>query len=352
MVDGANSQQQRGHQAFTLVELLVVIAIIGILVALLLPAIQAAREAARRSQCSNNVKQISLATLNFHDARKGMPPMRIVDGDRTWLALILPYLEEAQVADLWDYKLGCFYDQTYKCRTAIVTAYFCPSMAHETKIIGVAQSNDGHPHPRTDPAPEAGGLPYQGSISDYKGVRGSTCDVKTPDGIVTTTPADNWDNSNSQYLDGALAQCDKKSVTYTTTPNTRGVAGWKPRISMKSITDGTSKTLLCGEVGRGTSEIDQVFSGDFYPAYPIGETKPFCQRCGLEPVPLGVVPPNPAAYGDKGFGGMHSGVVMFAMCDGSVQAISRDIDGAVLDCMATRAGNDPYQLDQPAKSCH
>src|SRR6187455_3111518 len=108
---------------FTLVELLVVIAIIGILVALLLPAIQAAREAARRSQCSNNVKQISLATLNFHDVRKGMPPMRIVDGDRTWMGLILPHLEEAQVADLWDSKLGCFYDQTYKCRTAIVTTY-------------------------------------------------------------------------------------------------------------------------------------------------------------------------------------------------------------------------------------
>ena len=126
--------------------MLVVIAIIGILVALLLPAIQAAREAARRSQCANNLKQISLATLNFHDARKGMPPMRIVDGDRTWMGLILPYLEEAQVADLWDYKLGCFYDQTYKCRTAIVTTYFCPSMAHETKIIGVAQSNDGHSH--------------------------------------------------------------------------------------------------------------------------------------------------------------------------------------------------------------
>lgn len=341
------------RRAFTLVELLVVIAIIGILVALLLPAIQAAREAARRSQCSNNVKQISLAALNFHDARKGMPPMRIVDGDRTWMGLILPYLEEAQVADLWDYRLGCFYDQTYKCRTAIITGYLCPSAAHEAKIIGVAQSNDGHTHARTDPAPEAGGLPYQGSISDYKGVRGSTCDVKTPDGsIVTTTPSDNWDNSNSHYLDGPIPQCEKKAITYTTSPNTRGVATWKPRISMKSITDGTSKTFLCGEVGRGISEIDQVFNGDFYPAYPIGETKPFCQRCGLEPVPLGVIPTNPEVYGDKGFGGMHKGIVMFSMCDGSVQAISRDIDGAVLDSMATRAGNDPYELDKPARSCH
>src|SRR3954454_9007927 len=141
MVHGARSLDNARRKAFTLVELLVVIAIIGILVALLLPAIQAAREAARRSQCSNNLKQVTLATLNFHDARKGMPPMRIVDGDRTWMGLILPHIEESMVADLWDHKLGCYYDQTYKCRTAIVSAYFCPSMIHETKVVGVAQSN-------------------------------------------------------------------------------------------------------------------------------------------------------------------------------------------------------------------
>src|SRR5262249_43330991 len=151
-------------------------------------------------------------------------------------------------------------------RTAIVNTYFCPSMPHEVKVIGVAQSNDGHTHPRIDPAPEAAGLPYQGSIADYKGVRGSTCDVKLPDGsIVTTTHSDNWDNSNSQYVDGALVQCDRNTVTRTTTPNNRGVLSWSPRISMKSITDGTTKTLLCGEAGRGTSEVDQVFNGDFYP---------------------------------------------------------------------------------------
>jgi prepilin-type processing-associated H-X9-DG protein len=123
---------------------------------------------------------------------------------------------------------------------------------------------------------------------------------------------------------------------------------------MKSITDGTSKTALCGEVGRGLSEDDQAFNGDAFPAYPLGETKPFCQRCGLSPPPLGQNPTgtDALAYGDQGFGGMHNGVVMFGMCDGSVQAISRDIDGAVLDCMATRAGDDPYQLDKPAKSCH
>src|SRR5262249_45715493 len=99
-----------GRRAFTLVELLVVIAIIGILVALLLPAIQAGREAGRRSQSVNNLKQIGIAVQNYHHTRKELPPMRVWDGDRTWLALILPYMEEGSVSSLWNNKVGCFYD--------------------------------------------------------------------------------------------------------------------------------------------------------------------------------------------------------------------------------------------------
>src|SRR5262249_25223916 len=147
-------------------------------------------------------KQIGLATLNFHDSRKGLPPFRIVDGDRTWLGLILPFIEEQGIADLWDYKRGCFYDQTLKCRTAIVQAFYCPSMPHDTRIVGVLQTNDGHSHPRTDP--EVSGQPYQGSISDYKGVLRSTCPILSP---LTNTVITSWDNGNSQYVDGAMPQC-------------------------------------------------------------------------------------------------------------------------------------------------
>ncbi|MCL2116963.1 MAG: DUF1559 domain-containing protein [Planctomycetaceae bacterium] len=85
--------------AFTLVELLVVIAIIGILIALLLPAVQAAREAARRMQCANHLKQIGLAVHNFHDAHRGLPPFKI-DGYRIGApAFLFPYIEQTA---LWE----------------------------------------------------------------------------------------------------------------------------------------------------------------------------------------------------------------------------------------------------------
>ncbi len=86
------------HKAFTLVELLVVIAIIGILVALLLPAVNSAREAARRTQCINNLKNIGLAIHNFHNAQRQLPNSRRTCDYLTWAAEIWPYIEEVRHA--------------------------------------------------------------------------------------------------------------------------------------------------------------------------------------------------------------------------------------------------------------
>src|SRR5262245_49892018 len=100
---------KRRH-GFTLVELLVVIAIIGVLVALLLPAVQSARESARRSQCSNHLKQLGLGAQNFHDVRNFLPPNRIsqpppaiADGVDylTWAVVIMPFIEQQNFYQMW-----------------------------------------------------------------------------------------------------------------------------------------------------------------------------------------------------------------------------------------------------------
>lgn len=340
------------RRGFTLVELLVVIAIIGILVALLLPAIQAAREAARRSQCTNNLKQISLAAHNFHDSRKGLPPMRISDHQQTFLVLILPYLEETQVASLWDPNRGCFFDQTRQFRTLEIAPYFCPSQQHDTRIIS-ARPDGVHGHPLTDPEGSTGNG-YDGSIADYRPVGGSTCLVNGIDSsgnsLQMTWPQigqNPYNNSNSFNADGPVPQCKPQEVRYTTTPTTRGVLSFLPRTGFQDITDGSSKTLLIGEVGRGTSERGHAFNGNQNGVF-IGERSPFCERCTLAPHPNEAYQIYTAAdresYGDPGFGSTHNGVVMFAMCDGSVQAINRDISLVVMDSAATRAGDDPYDM--------
>lgn len=360
MTDGA---KVRGgaRRAFTLVELLVVIAIIGILVALLLPAIQAAREAARRTQCVNNLKQVGLAVLNYHDTRRQFPPTRILDGQATWLALILDYLEEPQFRGLWNSADGCFYDKPLQVRSIIVNAYYCPSQAHETRVMVIAKpSADGHGHPIADPDPAAGAPPvgFMGSLSDYRALFGSSCTQKRTDTgqqIYPKSPGNGvgWDKNNSHFSDGALPQADISSVRLrgpnSTTPSGRTVVGFSARTSIKSVTDGTSHTLLAGEVGRGTSESGQAFNGDLTSTMQLGYREQFCKRCELPPPPPGT--PVSDVYGDTGFGGPHSGIVNFVQCDGSVQSISKDTDPNVLDRMVTRAGDDPYQLDGVYSPC-
>src|SRR4051812_16337754 len=132
------------RRGFTLIELLVVIAIIGVLIALLLPAVQAAREAARRMQCTNNLKQVGLALHNYHDVW-GRFPMGSVQVDspngsyrRPFLSSLLPFLEQRNLFDSYNYDLSFQVDQNETTRTSIVAVFACPSDSQQTFV-----NNDG-----------------------------------------------------------------------------------------------------------------------------------------------------------------------------------------------------------------
>ena len=362
---GRRENSPRNNRGFTLVELLVVIAIIGVLVALLLPAIQAAREAARRTQCINNMKQIGLAVQNYHDSRKELPPSRVADGNLTTMALILDYMEQSQIRGLWNSALGtygCFYDQTYQMRTAVVQAYYCPSQAHEQQVMLVAEvTSDGHSHPRSDPQVPGTLVGYYGSISDYLPVAGSTCSV-FDDGSATGTSGAlvafqnvPWNAGTSHLMDGPVPQIRRGLSSDTSliyqSGGTNRIIGWRNATSLKNITDGTSRTFFAGEVGRGTSEQVAAFNGDLSPYEWLGFRSPFCERCGLPPRPATDHTSPDSSFGDRGFGGNHPGVVVFSMCDASIQAIARDTDLNVLDAMSSRDRGEVYDINSSLPTC-
>src|SRR5207244_4314748 len=99
-----SSPGQRPRRGFSLIELLVVIAIIAVLIGLLLPAVQKVREAANRATCANNLKQLALACHNYHDAVGDLPPLRINSDYATWIVLIMPYIEQDNIARTWSFS--------------------------------------------------------------------------------------------------------------------------------------------------------------------------------------------------------------------------------------------------------
>jgi prepilin-type N-terminal cleavage/methylation domain-containing protein/prepilin-type processing-associated H-X9-DG protein len=134
-----------GRRGFTLIELLVVIAILGILIAMLLPAVQSAREAARRMQCANNVKQLALAIQSYENAHRLLPPSGLVESKQlehagrqydvfdqrsgrmlSWIVLVLPYIEEQALYEQFDLRLSVL-DQPQEPQETVVPALLCPS---------------------------------------------------------------------------------------------------------------------------------------------------------------------------------------------------------------------------------
>lgn len=301
--------------AFTLIELMVVIAIIGLLLQLILPGVQSSREAARHTSCSNNLRQIGIAVQSYHASRNQLPPSRVADAHATWLWEILPYLDQQALYQRWDYSQGDFYSLPEEVRIQSIPTYLCPTSVHNATSIERTTSIHLHYHDEG---------PYSGSIADYFGVRASTCKGDRKD-------------DNPAELDGAIVPAIILSLPPGSKPTSQPyqITSWRSRIAYKDVTDGLSQTLLCGEASPSVVEKTHAFSGDYNNGLPIGELR------GIVAKP----------FREDGFFSFHPGICHFCMLDGSVQSLSNDIDPKVLDRMATRAGNDIYDIHSTAESC-
>ena len=281
----------RSRRGFTLIELLVVIAIIAILISLLLPAVQQAREAARRTQCKNNLKQIALALHNYHDTYFTFPPGTIgfppgmdhtlyfsgnpIDSAYSWLVSLMPMIEQdnlynAMRTDEFRFEDALVDPVLLNLMQTPIAAFHCPS------DIG-ANVNANRPMIGSD------GNEYLIGKNNYAGNR-------------------------------ANGSGNRDAVFY-----------YNFGVRIRDISDGTSNTFMVGEkktqddmfggvwAGCSSSEFDQVDNGDGF----TGLTQ-FKMNTGESstwtPLP------------ESAFGSVHPGGAQFAMCDGSVQFISENID--------------------------
>jgi prepilin-type N-terminal cleavage/methylation domain-containing protein/prepilin-type processing-associated H-X9-DG protein len=254
------------RRGFTLIELLVVIAIIGVLIALLLPAVQAAREAARRAQCVNNLKQIGLATLNFESTYTYLPSdqvkLRVPDQNAdaqsaipdcaaSYLTQLLPYLEQMNVYNQINLGLSAFntanippstgqHSGTNSAYMTVINAFICPSSP------GPASINY-----------------YNANWGPYGNGGGDSCTPGAPGGVPGVTnlnppPVQNWGRTDYFPVVGlhnACLQAAGMSSTYigmvgdSTDSGTITNPAITGTIKLASITDGTSNTLIVSECG-------------------------------------------------------------------------------------------------------
>ncbi len=323
--------RRRQRRAFTLIELLVVIAIIGILVTLLLPAVNAAREAARRTQCINNLKQIGIACLTYESTRSTLPPGVILAEGSMWSGYILPFMEDENLKNLmtigedaggnfqWAHP-GPYRrplkNKTYRNIIAVETvipSYRCPSVPMPDHQYDVSSDN-WHV---MDRAPGS----YLGCAS------GIVVDQNRPRGM--------------EELDGVMFGHNKDKKL-------------KP-VRLKKILDGQSKTILVGEAlhdaeaQRKIGRTREAARGDHKDHWYIGGDDPDVYNDSSECLGSTGVRPNlhiTNRCGDGAsnaecqalqisFSSAHRGIVNVVLCDGSVQRVEEEIDSEVWSEMGT-----------------
>ncbi len=295
--------QPSPRHGFTLVELLVVIAIIGVLVALLLPAVQAAREAARRMSCKNNLKQIGLATQLYHDAKKQLPPARVkietasISHHEGALLFLLPYLEQGNQFVQYDPTLGTAHPDNAGVVKTLIPAYLCPSMAYSWES--------------SSPAP--------GSYASSTGTESPWRIIDQAQLSGTTLPAG-----------FELADLDPSFGLHN------GAIVSRPAIvRLKNITDGLSHTFAFGEMDYfgGQHSNGPQWAGGYITHSQAATWGPFNPS---------TLPEDDSLKGKTltAFRSDHPGGVHFVLVDGSVHFLHDSIDETLLDTLATRAGGE------------
>jgi prepilin-type N-terminal cleavage/methylation domain-containing protein len=318
---------RRRRAAFTLIELLVVIAIIGILIALLLPAVQKVREAANRAKCSNNLKQLSLACHNYHDTYNCLPPSRVArDAYATWPVLIMPFIEQDNVFKLWDIRQG-FSVESDAAREALVPIFFCPS--RRAPMLSPVSQNGG----------DNGGV--DGACGDY-----ACC---SSDGYHPNLPSANGAMINGHVIDppgpgpqsgeNGLDQPNDNPPTLPLIP----IISFSSYTNFSSITDGTSNTLLLGEKHVRIGHFGEDGDGD--KAYYSGYSYDTAQRNAGASYPLAHDPYDSNSNHRDMFGGPHPGVCLFALADGHVLGLSTNIDLQNLGRLANRKDGEVVTFD-------
>ena len=292
---------RRTSAGLTLVELLVVVAIIGLLVALLLPAVQSAREAARRTQCASHLKQIALATHAYDTSTRQLPPSRMSNCQATWAVFLLPFLEQQTAYSQWDLSL-CTYDHPESVRCTLVPSYLCPSRGAGRAMVEEMPDPTHSAHAQ---------VKYKLAYGDYNCVTGlanrtGSDGVNHEGAIILLTPT--W---------GAF------SYPRPLPPP------WQARTSMGTIRDGTSQTLLFSEQSRVRAESESIYNGDVNqglfggPSFPISNS------------------PTSGYMGSD-----HPGVCLVTFCDGSTRPLAVELSPSVLGRLVTRRGREVVASDE------
>jgi len=303
-------------RGFTLVELLVVIAIIGVLIALLLPAVQAARESSRRAACQNNQRQIGLGILSFESAHKKFPPGKKWSGPPNdpksfalaWSSFLLEHIEQRALHNQIDFKLPFTDPKNLPATTQVIPVYLCPSVSQ----IEEHRTDDGH-------LQNLGSTPGEGlGCIDYMGISGPDKDSKHP---ISKLPY----GRQRGVLIGTKGLPLEDELEEP------------PPVTAALIRDGLSNTICVAEcTGRGVSVKDGQIDA-LHGAWASGNNVSHTDGS------INDDPPN-AWYKERIFSD-HPGGAHVLLCDGSVHFKSEDTAKSLIRWMCTRDGEEELPED-------